>query len=133
MKIYLLLASLFLGYTGYSQENWTTVEENEHYSVSSKEITYKNESDGINHQRIVFRYENRTSTPILLKFNREVTYDGQVQLQEQEFSVSLSSASIVEYDESKKYDKTYYLFKRDNNKTISKSLDNFKITHLRIN
>lgn len=129
----LTIVIVFLGYLGYTQENWTIVEENEQFSISAKEIEYKNASDGIHHRRIVFRYENHTAHSIVLHFNREVTYDGHSKLQEQDFVVSLSASGIMEYDESKKYDKTYYLFKKDNNNTIKKSLDHFKIIHLRIN
>lgn len=129
----LTIVIICLGYVGYSQKSWAVIEKNEQFSISVTEIEYKNESDGINHQRLVFRYENYTSAPIILNFNREVMYLNQSIRQDPDFTISIPASSVIEYDESKKYDKTYYIFKKDNNNTIKKSLSDFKIINLRIN
>lgn len=131
MKIYLtLLAVSCFCFSSFSQ-NWTAIESNDQYSLLVSEIDYKSLSDGIHHQRIVFKYENHSNSPIELSFNREVQYDENLVPQEQNFVVSIPANGVAEYSDATKYDKTYYIFKKDHKGTIKKSLKDFKITNLR--
>lgn len=130
-----LLTSLFLsGFCvgGFCQD-WQTVETNEHYSISIAEIEYKSPADGINHQRFIFKYENYTSSPIELHFNREVKYANVVTTQEQDYVVAIPSNAVVQYDETTNRNKAYYIYKKDNENFIPQSLQDFKIINLRIN
>lgn len=130
----LLLTSIFLSFFSLSAlcQDWKAIEQNEQYSIYVAEFEYKNESDGIHHQRLVFKYQNHTMKPIQISFNREVKYDGQYVTQDRNFIVELSANSYVQYDESKAYDKLYYLFKNDQKGFIKQSLEDFRITNLRM-
>lgn len=130
----LLLTSIFLSFfsLGAFSQDWIPVEQNEQYSIYVAEIEYKSTSDGTHHQRLVFKYQNHTSKPIQLSFNREVKYDGQYIQQDRDYTIELSADSSVQYDESKAYDKLYYLFKKDHKGFIKQSLEDFKITNLRM-
>lgn len=130
----LLLTSIFLSFfsLGAFSQDWNVVEQNEQYSIYVAEIDYNSPSDGIHHQRLIFRYQNHTMKSIQLSFNREVKYDGQYIKQDRNFVVELSADSYVQYDESKAYDKLYYIFKKDQQGFIKQSLEDFKITNLRM-
>lgn len=133
MKIKLLSLFLFPVCTaGFSQE-WKTIESNDLISVHAAEMEHKSPSDGIHHQRLVFRYENHTSDPVELRFNREVQYDNTTLKQEQDFVITIPGNGSLQYDAAKQYDKTYYIFKKDHEGVIKRSLQDYKITNLRIN
>lgn len=130
-----LFSSLFLFplcMTAFSQE-WGKIESNDLFSIYIAEVEHKSPSDGIHHQRFIFKYENHTPETIELHFNREVQYGDVVTTQEQDFQVTIPGNGSTEYDAAKQYDKVYYLFKRDNEGLIKRSLNDFKITNLRIN
>jgi hypothetical protein len=132
MKIYLgFLAASCFSLCSYGQ-NWKTIESTDQYSLSVAEVEYDSASDGIHHQRIVFKYENYSNTPLELSFNREVQYGEIATTQEQTFKVSIPAKAVVEYGDATKYDKTYYIFKKDYKGTIKKELKDFKITNLSV-
>lgn len=130
----LLLTSIFISFLslGVFSQDWNVVEQNEQYSIYVAEIEYKNSSDGHHHDRLVFRYQNHTVKPIQLNFNREVKYNGQYIKQDRDFVIDVPADSYVQYDESKAYDKLYYIFKKDHKGFIKQSLEDFKITNLRM-
>jgi hypothetical protein len=130
----LLLTSVFLSFftLGAFCQDWNLVEQNEQYSIYVAELDYNSQADGIHHQRLIFRYQNHTMSPIQISFNREVKYNGQYITQDRDFVVELSADSYVQYDESKAYDKLYYVFKKDHKGFITQSLEDFRITNLRM-
>lgn len=133
MKPLLTFLSVSVFYIGGFCQDWQAIEKNDQFSVSASEIEYKSPSDGVHHQRIVFRYENHTSHPLELSFNREVTYGDAVTNDEQNFVVNIPARGIVEYDKSKTHDKTYYIFKKDYENFIKQSLKDYRIINLRAN
>lgn len=130
-----LSTSLFLSVFCFSSfcQDWQIVETNEQFSISVADTEHKSPSDGIHHQRLIFKYENHTSAPIELQFNRQVKYADAVTTQEQDFVVTIPVEGTVQYDASKLYDKTYYIFKKDHDNIIKRSLQDFQIINLRIN
>lgn len=133
MKILIsTLFTLVCAHLSFSQD-WSVVEKNDFFSISVDEITYENLTDGINHQRLIFKYENHSDKPITLTFNRELFFsESDKVIQEQTFSISIPANSTVEYGDIN-LDKTFYLFKTDNLKFIKKSLIDFKLINLRLN
>ena len=128
-----LLTTLFtltLCFSAFSQE-WETVISNDQVTISAKEINHQRIADDIDHQIIIFKYENHTSSPIQLTFNRELNYGGEILHGDHGFTVTLPANGEVQYDDSKANDQTYYLYKKDNKGYIKKSLDNFEITNLK--
>ncbi len=132
MKLLLTLMTSSVISLGTFAQDWSSVFSGAEISVYVAEIEYKNPSDGIHHQRLIFKYENHTSQPVELHFNREVNY-GTVTTQEREFTLQIPENSSVVYDDKKKHDQTFYLFKKDNEGFISKILKDFKIINIRIN
>lgn len=133
MKTLLLPFAFFLVISSFAQ-SWQKIEENSHFSIFVSELEYRNSSDGIDHHRFVFKYENHTNEPLTIYFNRELQYDnGTAFSQEQDFTVTIPAKGVSEYSDSTIYDKTYYIFKKDNNHLIQQSLLDFKILNLRIN
>lgn len=131
MKSILLTTFLFLlSFSSFSQ-NWQEVKKNNAVTISVKEIHYQNKTDDIDHQRLVFKYENTTSSPIEIHFNRELTYNGKTLTQDQDFSINIPANGTVQYDDSKSNDKTYYIFKKDNKGWIKGTLDTYTIIHLK--
>ncbi|MBC9810856.1 hypothetical protein H9Y05_00060 [Crocinitomicaceae bacterium CZZ-1] len=132
MKLVLTLLSLSVfGLDGYCQD-WQAITSNEQISVYVAEIKHDNPADDISHQRFIFKYENHTTAPVELHFNREVKYGETTLTQEEDFVVAIPANGEMQYDDSKKNDKTYYLFKKDNKGFIKKSLQDFSIINLTI-
>lgn len=130
MKSTLILISLLLlSYTGFSQE-WKDVKTTDAVIISVKEIHYQDVKNDIDHQRLVFKYKNTTSSPIEIHFNRELNYNGKTYPQEEDFSINIPANGTLQYNDSKNNNKTYYIFKKDNNGWIKRSLDNYKIINL---
>lgn len=126
-----LVLSVFSYNKGFSQ-NWSEVIKNDALTITVKEIHHQDVTNGMDHQRWVFKYENHTPFPIRVVFNRELVYNGKPYLQDETFSVEIPANGVVEYDQSHNKDKTYYIFKSDNNNWIKDSLDTFKIINFNI-
>lgn len=133
MKLFFILLFLITSsLNGYCQD-WKSTETNDIFSISVAEIEHNKPSDGINHQRLIFKYENHTDKTISLSFKREVKYSDQTITQEQDFEITIPANSSLQYDKSADYNRLYYLFKKDNDDIIKQSLSDFKIINLRIN
>lgn len=133
MKLLLTLMTTLVISLGVFAQDWKPVVSEVNFSVYVAEIDYKNPSDGIYHQRLIFKYENHTSQPLELHFNREVNYDGTKIIQERVYTLLIPENSSIAYDDAKKHDQTFYLFKKDNEGFISKMLKDFKIINIRTN
>ncbi|MFA5574840.1 MAG: hypothetical protein WC994_07280 [Brumimicrobium sp.] len=90
--------------------------------------------DDINHQRIIFKYENLTDNEITLHFNRDLTYKNANGIneirQDEDFKVTIPANSTVEYQETYFRNKTFYVFKKDNNGYIKSQLLNFDFINI---
>ena len=125
MKYTLVIIGLLLfSHAGLSQD-WQEIKTNDSVKISVKEIHYQNLTNDIDHQRFVFKYENLTSSPLEINFNRELIYNDKKFLQDETFSIQIPANGMVEYNESKNNDKSFYIFKTDNNGWIKDSLDTF--------
>lgn len=126
-----LLAILLSSYMGFSQ-NWQPVISNDSITISAQEIHYQDLTNDIDHQRLVFKYKNKTSSPLHITFNRELIYNGKTYPQEEKFSVLIPANGMVQYNNSKNNSKSYYIFKKDNQGWIKNSLNNYSIIHLKV-
>lgn len=127
-------AALVLCVAAFGQD-WNILESSTNYTIYFAKINHQSSQDGIDHERIVFSYENHTEAPLVLAFNRVLTYapDGIPQEAEKLYEVEIPPHSTVGYDQNKPFDKTFYIFSKDNKGTIRKSLMDFKLTNLHTN
>lgn len=132
MKFILLVITLSVfSYTGFSQD-WKEIMTADSITISIKEIHYQDIINGMDHQRWVFKYENISSSPLEVSFNRKLIYEGKEHLQDELFSIQIPAKGTLEYDESKKKNKAFYIFKKDNQGWIKKTLDTFNFINLKI-
>lgn len=129
-KTLTLLFTLTLCSWGFSQ-SWETAASNDQVTISSQEIHYQRTADDVDHQRIVFKYENHTSTPIQITYNRELNYGGDIYNGDGGFTVTVPANGTIQYDDSKAHDSNYFIYKKDNKGYIKRSLNEFKITNLK--
>lgn len=117
----------------FSQE-WNESYRDAFVLIEFSKINYVNESDGINHERLIFKYTNLTDDDLSISFDRKIAYDG-VELplsDERKFSIYLPSNSSITYSEKEKYNKLFYIFVSDNKGTIKRRLSNFEIINIEI-
>lgn len=131
MKIITTLSVILLHCFVFSQE-WTSLQSDENLSINFSKINYESKSDGINHERIVFQYQNLTNSDLTISFQRSVSYDGKTQLQEKTFQITIPANGSIEYNEANAKDKTFYVFAKDLKGTIKRSLSNFEFTNIQI-
>lgn len=120
-----------ISFSGFSQD-WQNVSSNDSLTIFAKEIHYQKTSDDIDHQRIVFKYKNNTNKPIEISFQRDLFYNGEKHPQDKEFFLNIPANDVMQYKEERNRDKTFYIFKKDNNGWIKKKLSNYYITHLKV-
>jgi len=131
MKIITTLIVILLHCFVFSQE-WTTLQSDEKLSINFSKINYESKSDGINHERIVFQYQNLTNSDLTVTFQRSVSYGADQSLQEKTYQITIPANGSIEYNESNAKDKTFYVFAKDLKGTIKRSLSNFEFTNIQI-
>lgn len=128
---FVLLTTIFTSF-GFSQQlKWKVVTATPSYSISVAEMHYQNRKNDIDHQRLIFKYENKTDAPLELSFRRKVNYNGKTALQDRTFDIQLPAHSSKEYAASEKHDKLYFIYKKDNKGFISQTLTNFTIIQIK--
>lgn len=133
MKILSILLATTLQFGAWSQD-WMESYKDASISIEYSKITYDSPSDGINHERLIFKYENFTNQEVTIDFSRKVAYDG-VELsnsQERTFSIVLPANSTLKYSDEVTHNKLYYVFVSDNKGTIKKKLSGFEILNIEI-
>lgn len=131
MKTLSVLLVSMMQMVAFSQE-WIESYKDESISIEFSKTIFESPSDGINHERFIFRYTNFTNQNLNLKFNRKVVYDG-IELpasDERSFEVNLPAKSTTSYTEQEKYNKVFYLFVSDINGIIKKKLTDFEIINI---
>ena len=131
MKILSILLVLMMQTIAFSQD-WNETYRDESILIEFSNLNYENLSDGINHERLIFRYTNLTNSDLTISFDRKIAYDG-VELplsDERRFSISIPSNSSLAFSEEEKYNKLFYLFVSDNKGTIKRRLSNFEIINI---
>lgn len=108
-------------------QEWRVVLVNENVIISVADYTFENQKDDINHQRLIFKYENITDKVIVLKFSRAVNYYGTYKKQEQRYSIELPPHSTKQYNSDRQNNRAYYLFQSDNQKFIKTKLQGYKV------
>lgn len=126
MKAFLLFACTIICFANYAQK-WTPVVSTSNYVIYQAEIHYTDKANDIDHQRIIFKYENKTNDAIKLHFKRALNYDGNWAIQDRGFEITIPAHSSVTYDESKKYDKSFFIFKKDHQGWIKETLLDYHI------
>lgn len=97
--------------------------------IESSKLIVVDKANGTNLERIVFRYTNLTSQKFTLSFARTVYYNAKCygcDNQEKRFEILLNPLEIKSYDNLTK-DKLYFIFSKDLNKIIEKTLDSYQI------
>jgi hypothetical protein len=115
-----------------NEVTWKTEYEDQQVIIESGIAVYSGKNNEILHERVVFRYTNRTSKNIQLSFGRKMMYNGVCygcDKADKLFLVDLKPGEIKEYSEENK-DKTFYIFSKDLKKTIQRTLDSFEITNI---
>lgn len=131
MKIITTLFAILLHSIIYSQE-WSNIQKNETISIDFSKVTYESPSDGLKHQRIVFKYTNLTNSDLKVSFQRSVSYDESkaLKLQEKTYELTIPANSSFSYNNENANDKTFYIFAKDIKGTIKQSLSNFEIVNI---
>ena len=131
MKILLLLLATAMQTAAWSQ-NWIESYSDASISIQYTKIDFESPSDGIHHERFIFRYVNHTNQNLHLTFGRNISYNGEelAASSERTFELVLPAGSTISYDDSKKYDKTYYIFSRDHKETIQRKLSVFECINI---
>lgn len=131
-KISLLLATTMQFFV-WSQE-WVGIYKDSSISIQYAKITYESVSDGINHERLIFNYENLTNQDKTFEISRKVAYDGIAlpQTNERKYAITIPAFSIKSYSEIEERNKLYYIFVADNKGTIKKRMSGFEIVNVEL-
>ncbi len=99
--------------------------------IESATLVVDDKVNGIKHERIIFKYSNLTSKKITISFSRKLYYNGKCigceNSLDKKTSITLNPLESKSYGDLNN-DKTYYVFSKDLNKTITKTLDSFQLT-----
>jgi hypothetical protein len=99
--------------------------------IESATLIIDDKANGIKHERIIFKYSNLTSKKITISFSRKLYYNGKCigceNSLDKKISITLNPLETISYDDLNN-DKAYYVFSKDLNKTITKTLDSFQLT-----
>src|SRR5690606_6998530 len=112
----------------FSQE-WSNLQSDKAVSIDFAKVSYENSANGINHERIVFKYTNLTNSDLKISFQRSISYDasGALKSQDKTYELTVPANSSVGYNDENMNDKTFYIFSKDLKGTIKRSLTNFEI------
>lgn len=111
---------------------WKTEYSDSRVRIESSLITFDNSKEGIKHERIVFRYTNLSTQNLTVSFDRTLYYNGVCygcEHPDKRFSVTLAPGETKAYSDVNR-DKTYFIFSRDLNQTITKTLDRFQLLNI---
>lgn len=113
-------------------QNWQSYYSDEKIEIQFAQITYEKSSHSKSHERIAFKYINKTSEDLTVTFSRPNEYDGvrSSTSAERTFTVQLPADSELGYDGEFNKSKTFYLFLRDNNQMIKRALTWFDIVNI---
>ena len=101
--------------------------ENDFIKISAQKKDYRNDADGIWHERIDFSYENKTTNALQIEFSRELVYNNKTYASDaNRFKISLSSKEIKTANQTIR-DKAFYIFSKDHKQTIKTQLTHFQI------
>ncbi len=107
-------------------ENFIVLE-NEFIKISTQKKDYRNDADGIWHERIEFSFENKTTNALQIEFSRELVYNNKTYTSDaNRFKISLSPQEIKTANQNNR-DKTFYIFSKDHKQTIKTELVYFQI------
>ncbi len=107
-------------------ENFIVLE-NEFIKISAQKKDYRNDADGIWHERIEFSFENKTTNALQIEFSRELVYNNKTYTSDaNRFKISLSPQEIKTANQNNR-DKTFYIFSKDHKQTIKTELVYFQI------
>lgn len=133
MKILTILLATTMQFYAWSQ-GWVESYKDNSVSIEYSKITHLSQSDGINHERFIFKYSNLTNEELSIEFDRKIAYNG-VELSsspERKYSITIPANSILEYSDDEKFNKLCYIFVSDNKGTIKSRLSGFEITNIEI-
>lgn len=113
-------------------QNWKSYYEDSQILIEIGQIDHDSPSDGIKHERLVFKYTNKTDQEITLSFQRKLAYNGQqlAEARDRSYSLLIEPKSSRSYEENNR-DKAFYIFYRDLKGTIKKVLSNYELSNIK--
>lgn len=130
MKTLLLLNVMFSFSLSFSQD-WQTYYSNDTIRIEVGEVIYNDQSAGIAHNRLVFKYINLLAQPLDFSFDRVHAYNGieLTESPERHLVIHLNPSQILTYEDNQ-HNKSFYIFREDLNGVIQKKLTAFEIKNI---
>lgn len=111
-------------------QNWATYQENEVLRIEISDWNALDKKTSKDHDLIIFRYTNLTDQELVVHFKREYDYSNNgVSTPDTGYNLVLAPNSTSSYMDHQG-DKTYYIFKKDNNGWIKSVLIDFRLKDL---
>lgn len=114
------------------QKSWKEEYKDANIFIESTLIVYTDQKTNMNQERFVFRYTNLTDKKLKLSFSRKLYYNGVCygcDKADKVFTIELQPGEIKEYSDINK-DKTFYIFSKDRNGTIKRTLDKYELLNI---
>lgn len=133
MKTLLLLNVLFSINLSFSQD-WQTYYSNDTIRIEVGEMIYEDQSAGIAHNRLVFKYTNLLNQPLDFSFDRVHAYNGVAlnESPERHVTIHLNASQCLTYEDNQ-HNKSFYIFREDLNGVIQKKLTAFELKNISFN
>ena len=131
MKILLSACFVLLQFSIFSQ-NWTSYYSDSKVQIDFAKVDFTDKKHGLHHERLVFRYTNKSNDELVLQFSRVLAYNQQelAHSPESDFELILAPNSSSSYSKEFERNKTYYIFVKDYNGFIKKKLTSFDIINI---
>jgi hypothetical protein len=129
-----LLITLLIGmgsFVSFGQQ-WQSIKSDGKIDIQFAVYHHQDVKYGKDHQRIIFKYENSSNEDLTINFDRIIAYDGQ-ELSispERNFTLTIPAHSELEFSDENK-SKLFYIFSKDNNGMIKRSLTSFDVINLK--
>jgi hypothetical protein len=115
-----------------SENTWKKEYKDEQVLIESTVIVYDDVAAGLKQERVVFKYTNLTSGTLTVSFDRTLYYNGVCygcDHKDKKYKITLGPLEAKEYSKENQ-DKTYFIFSKDLNNTITKKLESFQILNI---
>jgi len=132
MKTLISLLFLLATFVSYSQ-NWQTYFSDSKVDIQFAVVNHDTPSHHRSHERILFKYVNKSAEPLTINFDRPLAYDGQdlPTSSERNFTIELSANSELSFNRETNKSKLFYIFSKDNNDIIKRRLTAFDIINFK--
>jgi hypothetical protein len=125
-----LAVLLSIAFSSFSQDTkFQTVYESEKVIVSSANYLYSPTGQGINHDRIIFEYTNKSTEPITLVLSFDLDYGSTSSSgSENSYELVLAPKETKRFNTDENLTKPFYIFHNDRDGFIKAVLLSFNLT-----